>query len=251
MNDKINTILVAEDRKQILDAIVTLIMNAFGKHVEVITAQSVAQAKEIIEAGLADLFVLDLRFMDGSGMELVELIRKKYLDNLIIIQSINDDKDFRLEIYEQYDNIKYLTKETVFAKLIPLLRRGMDQLSSPTRNRIVIKRKRGDIFLDRREICFISRIEGKNDLEVTSWDFVKNDFKYQEINKMSLKYFKENHDPDNLFLFCERHRLVNREVISETNYAKDYIRIKFKGMKLDLSVGGSIRRAFREFWRRE
>jgi len=245
MQEVLVTILVAEDDRIILDKLLDLIKQTFKSKVHLLSATAYHDAKKIIEAGEAQLFVLDVRFPDGNGLNLMPLIRERYPQNTVIFQSIVEDEVFRLKIYDTYDHVKYLTKEEVFTKITKELKKGMDALSNPLAKRIIIGRKQGDIILNPHNICFVSTLPDKVGLlEVTLFDFQKNDFRYLNIPNMTLTYFLEHHDEFGLFILATRDRIVNRNMIERVDYKNDAIFLKVKNLKIQLSRD-AIRKKFK------
>lgn len=228
------TVLIVEDRTYILDQLETLLKANFTD-IQILKAQTFLDAKEIIESGSADVFIIDFGLPDGDGIDLIKLIRQYYSrQQPIIVQTMKEELDYQLEIYKKYGNITYLTKKTVFSELVESVANAREDIQDQLNTRLMIPGKTIIEALDRREICFVSKLPNCNNLEVTSYDFQKEDFKYKEINEMSLARFLELYNESGFFIRCHRSYVVNKKMIQQVLRAEDKILLKYKGVKVDL-----------------
>jgi len=228
------TVLLVEDEEQILNHLEELIKTSFND-VQVLKAQSLQEAKVIIESGVAEVFIIDFYLPDGDGVDLVKLIRNYYSrQQPIIIQTTRDDQTYQLDIYKQYGNIVYLTKETVFNELVEHVANAREDVRDQLNNRLMIPGKTIFEALDKREICFISKLPNCNNLEVTSYDAKTEDFKYKEIIEMSLSRFLELYNQSNSFIRCHRSYVINKKMVEKILRTESKILLKYKNVKIEL-----------------
>ena len=228
------TVLLVEDEEQILNHLEGLIKTNFND-IQVLKAKSLQEAKVIIESGVAEIFVIDFRLPDGDGLDLIKLIRNYYSrQQPIIIQTTIDDQTYQLDIYKQYGNIVYLTKETVFKELVEHIANAREDVKDQLNNRLMIPGKAISEALDKREICFISKLPNCNNLEVTSYDAKTEDFKYKEIVEMSLSRFLELYNQTNSFIRCHRSYVINKKMVEKILRTENKILLKYKNVKIEL-----------------
>ena len=226
--------MLVEDEEQILNHLEELIKTSFND-VQVLKAQSLQEAKVIIESGVAEVFIIDFYLPDGDGVDLVKLIRNYYSrQQPIIIQTTRDDQTYQLDIYKQYGNIVYLTKETVFNELVEHVANAREDVRDQLNNRLMIPGKTIFEALDKREICFISKLPNCNNLEVTSYDAKTEDFKYKEIIEMSLSRFLELYNQSNSFIRCHRSYVINKKMVEKILRTESKILLKYKNVKIEL-----------------
>ena len=228
------TLLLVEDEKEILNHLTVLIKMAFDD-IQILKAQSFQEAKIIIESGVAEIFIIDFVLPDGDGLDLVKLIRANYSRHQpIIIQTKRTDQTYQLAIYKQYGNIIYLTKETVFSELVEHVANAREDVKDQQGDRLMIPGKTVSEALDKREICFISKLPNCNNLEVTSYDAKTEDFKYKEIVEMSLNRFLEIYNQSNLFIRCHRSYVVNKKMVENILHTENKILLMYKNVKIEL-----------------
>ena len=228
------TVLLVEDEEQILNHLEALIKATFND-IQVLKAQSLREAKVIIERGDAEIFIIDFGLPDGDGLDLIKLIRTHYSrQQPIIVQTTRDDQTYQLDIYKQYGNIVYLTKETVFKELVEHVANAREDVKDQLNNRLMIPGKAISEALDKREICFISKLPNCNNLEVTSYDAKTEDFKYKEIVEMSLNRFLELYNQSNHFIRCHRSYVINKKMVEKILRTESKILLKHKNVKIDL-----------------
>jgi len=228
------TVLLIEDEEQILNHLELLIKNAFTD-IQVLKAKSFHEAKVIIESGVAEIFIIDFGLPDGDGFDLIKLIREYYSrQQPIIVQTARDDKAYQLDIYKQYGNIVYLTKDTVFNELVEHVANAREDVKDQLNNRLMIPGKVISEALDKREICFISKLPNCNNLEITSYDIKTEDFKYKEIIEMSLNRFLQLYNQSSLFIRCHRSYIINKKMVEKILHSESKILIKYKNVKIEL-----------------
>ena len=228
------TVLLVEDEKQILNQLEALIKTNFND-LQVLKAQSFKDARAIIESGVAEIFIIDFVLPDGDGLDLIKLIRTYYSRGQpIIIQSSIRDQTYQLDIYKQYGNIVYLTKETVFDELVEHVANAREDVRDQLNNRLMIPGKAITEALDKREICFVSKLPNCNNLEVTSYDAKTQDFKYKEIIEMSLNRFLELYNQSNTFIRCHRSYVINKKMVEKILRAESKVLLKHKNVKIEL-----------------
>ena len=228
------TVLLVEDEKQILNHLEALVKASFID-MQILKAQTFQEAKVIIESGIAEIFVIDFGLPDGDGLDLIKLIRTHYSrQQPIIIQTKRDDKAYQLDIYKQYGNIVYLTRDTVFKELVEHIANAREDVKDQLNNRLMIPGKTIFEALDKREICFISKLPNCNNLEVTSYDVKTEDFKYKEIVEMSLSKFLELYNESNTFIRCHRSYVINKKMVEKILRTESKILLRYKNVKIEL-----------------
>jgi DNA-binding NarL/FixJ family response regulator len=115
------TAIVVEDHADTRDWLQQLLQKAFPE-IEVETAPTLEWARELIEKQRFNLALIDMNLPDGSGVELIRELSKKYPDTYCVVATIYDD-DEHLFSAMQAGAHGYLLKDQAEAQLLERLRR--------------------------------------------------------------------------------------------------------------------------------
>lgn len=135
---KVDNILLIEDFGEIRQWMVGLLREAFGK-VTIAEAPTVAQAYKLLDAIQFDLVVIDLNLPDGSGVDILQRIRRKGSSALCVVATAYDD-DEHILIALNAGADGYLIKDQTNEQLIHDLQgilAGSPPLSPPIARRIM------------------------------------------------------------------------------------------------------------------
>ena len=89
-----NRILVVDDEPSVTDAL-QLILTELGHHVD--AAKSVGEAKEFLKGSPYDLVFTDLRLPDGTGIDLLSLIKSDTPETEVIVMTAHGSLDITIE----------------------------------------------------------------------------------------------------------------------------------------------------------
>jgi len=87
-------ILVVDDEPSVTDAL-QLILTELGHHVD--SAKSVTEAREFLKGAPYDLVFTDLRLPDGSGIDLLTLIKSDTPDTEVVVMTAHGSIDITIE----------------------------------------------------------------------------------------------------------------------------------------------------------
>lgn len=214
VNNFLMKILIVEDEVQMLE---NMTKNLLAEGFLVETANNFLQAQERIGVYEYDCILLDINLPDGNGLELLKIIKKKGLQDGVIIVSANDSLDDKLKGLDLGAD-DYLPKPFHMAELRArvkaILRRknfdGNDELrlgnmSINTSNRTLFIEKK-QVELNRKEYDVLlylasnkARLVNKNALAEHVWgDAIDQadrfDFIYSQIKNLRKKL--ETHNAD-------------------------------------------------------
>lgn len=207
------TVVVVEDSKKFVKLIVQEIKWLFRGNVQILVAKTFKEAKDIINQGLGEIFFIDFGLPDGHGVDLIELIREKEIEYPIIVQTDNNDRDYKLEIYDKYDNIKYLTKDELFEKLPKRLVKAKIDVERALENRIAIRGKKIIDTISADELCYVMSIPESHHLYVELYSIETKAYYNVEIKNMNLDQFMKEYNAHGIFLRCERSFIVNIKMV--------------------------------------
>jgi DNA-binding response OmpR family regulator len=111
----LNTVLVCEGNKQILDDIRLAILTAFPD-CELITIDSGSKCVQIAQQKSPDLFILGLDSIDISGFELIRKLRRLSDNYIIVLSDKGDDNELMRAMKEGAD--RYIAKPVRAFELI-------------------------------------------------------------------------------------------------------------------------------------
>jgi EAL domain-containing protein (putative c-di-GMP-specific phosphodiesterase class I)/ActR/RegA family two-component response regulator len=114
-------VLVVDDEPLLL-AVYRKLLTSAGWTVE--TASSGAEAKALASGDRFDVIVSDVRMPGMTGVDLLRAVRERDLDVPVVLLTGNPDVDSAAEAVE-YGAFRYLGKPVDSAKLLEVLRRGM------------------------------------------------------------------------------------------------------------------------------
>tara|TARA_R110002073_G_scaffold2950_5_gene19627 strand:+ start:6470 stop:7111 length:642 start_codon:yes stop_codon:yes gene_type:complete len=87
---KIDSILILEDTADTLRWLFDLVTSIYPA-ARVITATNLSEAKVAVRQDTFDLAIVDLGLPDGSGIDLIDLVREKEQPTYIVVATIYDD----------------------------------------------------------------------------------------------------------------------------------------------------------------
>ena len=152
------SILVVEDNTEILDKIISRIAYQFGFGVQILTAKRFKMAKSIIEKKLYDIAIIDLQLPDGHGEDLIALIREKNFFIPIIVQTSEESVAYQAMVHNKYENLIYLTKDTLFDELENRLEKANRRYQKSSNLRLATHGGSKIDCIDINDICYISSI---------------------------------------------------------------------------------------------
>ena len=157
MKRRMATVLVVEDDLVIAKHIKFYIWKTFDRAFQVLVANDYQTAKELIEKGNIDIYMIDFILPDGHGEDLIKLIREQSFKHPIIAQTITDDLKYQIKIYREYGRIMYLTKDELYQSIADAFSWAEKELEDLFKTRILIPgRKRGSFNVN--DVCYIERI---------------------------------------------------------------------------------------------
>lgn len=134
----LNHILLVEDFEEIRHWLAGLLREAFGE-VNITEAATVAQACSHLDAQLFDLIVIDLNLPDGTGIDILQRIKKQGLTaHCVVATAYDDDAHLLSALHAGADG--YLLKDQPGEQLIRDLHgilTGSPPLSPPIARRIM------------------------------------------------------------------------------------------------------------------
>jgi DNA-binding NarL/FixJ family response regulator len=90
--ERVGSVLIVEDRREDLDFMIEIVRTAFGT-IEVRSARTLAAARTLIRTGKPDLVILDLNLPDGTGVDLIPIVRERFGDIWIVVVTVFDDDE--------------------------------------------------------------------------------------------------------------------------------------------------------------
>ncbi|MCL1989855.1 MAG: response regulator [Defluviitaleaceae bacterium] len=244
MKKYVLTILVLEDDVEISKKITNYIRRVFNSRVQVLTAKTYEEGKEIIDSGIVDISLIDLGLPDGDGEALIAMIREQDKKMPIIIQTANDEVNYQLEIYKKYKNISYLIKSELFEQLAEELFDARDEVGYNKALRLAIP---GQIVesVSVYDVCTIQPVAKSNHLEVIYYDFELEDYQSVHIKNTTLTEFMENYNEVGLFIRCHASHAVNKKMIKKIFRAGNEIEMLYRdkeGTRIYVPMSGKYKK---------
>lgn len=146
-------ILIVEDEPQMLE---NMIQNLEAEGFLVETATNYSQARDRIGVYEYDCILLDINLPDGNGLELLKIIKKKGLEDGVIIVSARDSLDDKLHGLDLGAD-DYLPKPFHMAELrarvkAVLRRRNFEGQDELRIGNIAINTSNRTLFIDKKEV---------------------------------------------------------------------------------------------------
>jgi len=240
------TALVIEDDKRIAGQIKWHILTAFNRKIQILTAHTFKDAVEIIEGGLAEIFIVDFGLPDGDGEDLIKMIRAMPFPHPIIVQTTIQDKDYQLKIFKEYDRIKYLTKDTLFIDLTDSLKWAKKDIEASLTHRLLLPGRTLKDSLDMHEVCYIERIANSQNLHIEFYDSETRTYKFKEIKGMSLDRFMKEYNELDIFLRCHNSFIVSKKMIEQVLHLDDELLLIYRGERnseLRIPIGPTYKKS--------
>jgi len=223
MREKVVKILIAYDDPTILQYLVTKISKlcaSLNVYAQFITSSTFKETKKIIER-----YELDIPFVgfnweneDGTGADLVELIRKKSPQQLIVAILENQNSRLQLKNPDKYYPIMYPTRDLFFSELDYYLKQALESLPDSA-EKFVIDTHAKVIQLDLAEIAYVYGNGGK--VIIFVYDFESKSYEEIEV-PMTLTRFLEGYNRSNTFIKCHRNYAVNKRVIRFVHKSREH-----------------------------
>jgi len=235
------SILVIEDELEILREIERHILTQFYHKVQVIGVRTFEDAKYYIKQEQTDIFIIDLYLPDGTGEDLVAMIREQSTFLPIILQTREEDMVFIAKFFMKHPNIRYIVKKELNLRLAELLHESKLLHRKYTEAyRIGITGQSIGDMIDVKDICYIEKIRSENNLHVHLYDFENETYKTYTIKNMALSEFEEQYNDNGYFLRCNRSFIVSIRKIQKY-FRKDrqlaMISAKEGGINIKIDIG--------------
>lgn len=168
------SILLVDDESYLIDSMYKFLKNK--GYQKILTAKNIAEARFKLNNNKVDLMILDIMLTDGSGFDLLKVLRKKSSLPVIILSALSgiDDKKegFDLEVDDYI--VKPFLPEDLLWRIEAVLRRTYQNKNE----KIILS---GGIVFDRERAMLI-----KNDQEIqlTAKQFKILDYLATNINKI-------------------------------------------------------------------
>ena len=239
------TVVIVEDNPKFLAQIGREIMRFFKRELQIREATTFKEAKEIIEQGFGEIFIIDLSLPDGHGEDLIEMIRERTIEYPIIVQTANNDINHQLKMYKKYGNIVCLTKEELFQELTKRLAKARANVGNIWGNRIAIPGKQIVDSLSIDEVCYVESIPNSHHLHVERYDFETKAYSMVEIKNMNLDQFMREYNEIGVFLRCERGFIINIKMIEKVFKNDNEILMiprRLNDKEVRINIGGTFKK---------
>lgn len=168
------SILLVDDESYLIDSMYKFLKNK--GYQEILTAKNIAEARFKLNNNKVDLMILDIMLTDGSGFDLLKVLRKKSSLPVIILSALSgiDDKKegFDLEVDDYI--VKPFLPEDLLWRIEAVLRRTYQNKNE----KIILS---GGIVFDRERAMLIKDDE---DIQLTAKQFKILDYLATNINKI-------------------------------------------------------------------
>ena len=230
MKRRMATVLVVEDDPVIARHIKFHIWKTFDRTLQVVVANDYQTAKELIEKGHIDIFMIDLILPDGHGEGLISLIREHSFKHPIIVQTVTEDLKYQNKIYREYGRIKYLTKSELYVSMEDVFLWAKKELDEIFKSRILLPGpKRGSFSVT--EVCYIERMPNSRNINIELYDVERKIFYYKEMRNLGLEKFLAAYNELGIFMRCHLSYIVNRLMIEEVDTLNNQILLLCRGEK--------------------
>lgn len=240
------TAVVVEDNMRISERIKWQIRTMFNQEIQVLSAKTFAEAKEILKLGVAEIWLVDFGLPDGNGEELIKLIRAQSTRIPIIAQTVITDLEYKVKIFENYERIKYLTKDTLFTQLTKAIFWARDEISYDLDYFISVPGKGYLESLSIHEIVYVMKLPGTQGLLLKLYDFEKKAYHDLEIKGMGLGQFLDENNKLGVFLRTHQSFVVNKKMIEIVYHMADQILMLYreeKDREIFVPIGPTYKRA--------
>lgn len=168
------SILLVDDESYLIDSMYKFLKNK--GYQKILTAKNIAEARFKLNNNKVDLMILDIMLTDGSGFDLLKVLRKKSSLPVIILSALSgiDDKKegFDLEVDDYI--VKPFLPEDLLWRIEAVLRRTYQNKNE----KIILS---GGIVFDRERAMLI---KDEEEIQLTAKQFKILDYLATNINKI-------------------------------------------------------------------
>jgi len=240
----VRVLIVAKDMK-LANQILWKVRETIPQPLKILREIKFDVARDIIERGMADIFVIGTKLLEGDGEDLIKLIRKLYPEHLIIIHLENDDVHYQLNLYKKYRNIICISKNELFEGLTTPLLDAHINVERYKSHKLVFP----TITININDVSYITT--SKNMIYIEVYDWEKEKF-YCVSRKMSMTGFLEEYNGDSDFIRCHGSYIVNKRMIERIDPSGDYLVLVPRlpnGNEIPIPISDTYRANFPAQWK--
>jgi DNA-binding LytR/AlgR family response regulator len=237
-----NKILILEDEVVQANAIKRII-NELSPKIEVLKSTNVRDAKKIISNTKLDLFFLDIRLSDGSGVELAKEIRKNDLHKFSPIVFISGMPNLELMAFRETSCYKFIKKPVTIEELKKQIKGILF-----TKDKELVMKNKDKIYLEFKGFKRCLRLN-----EVIAIECAQRRIHISTINgeidykKMTLNEFSKDLNDD--FIQVHQSFLINKFYIKNIDTTNNIIFLKC--LKKEIPIGKTYKWKLSEILRLE
>ena len=120
-------VLIVDDEKMIREDVKSLLAMEEDLELDLVTAASAVEAKEIFETRKIDIAVMDINMPQMTGLELFDIVRERWPHCKVIFLTGYSDFEY---VYKVHQHAKYVLKAEDDEKLIDAVRDSITELEN-------------------------------------------------------------------------------------------------------------------------
>ena len=212
------TLLIVDDNKDILQKLVSWITTECP-NVQVLTAETYEEVKNIILKNHLDLLILDIHLTDTEdelGLKLAEKYRNYYPFNTIIFQTVCEDYKYRADIYDLVGTHVYIPKtELNKKKFTDAISQEVERFERQFINKIFIQQRDKKVPINVDSILYLKKASDSKDIKMFIYDYSTKQVKVEVISNLSFENLLKLPGTSSLFR-CHKGYIVNKKMIEKS-----------------------------------
>ena len=238
------TILIAENNQDHLNILKNWIESEF-LDIQLLTATTFEDGRDLIENSHVDLSVLDIGLTDDDndelGVQLAEEIRERYPYNTIIFQTVQYDPKYQADIHARIGSAVYLVKQELTKKrLISTIHHELNRFAAPLTSFIFIKERSERTTIPTHNIFRIEKVNNGRDANFFLYD--------QKSNKITVKTFRitlndiiDQPGAKGFLIRCHQSHIINQKMIEWTTVDDSMDKVKIEHENELIPIGRTFR----------
>jgi len=233
------TILFLEDDKVINQEISTGLKAGLGNGVQIISAYTISEARQMMQDFKIDLSIVSIELPDGNGIDLAREMRTEDEYMPIMLASLHLTAQLHMELNNELDLFLALKKPFGADEILPRVKRNLQKVKRRQEPSLVLKEGRTRFKIPISTIIKIETIKRKKRIELTIYNNETGSVSLQEFPMQSMEDFMQLLGESKALVRIHQSTVVNPDFVLHYDGAVNELHLKHT--KRVLSIGKTYR----------
>jgi len=238
MKNKITKVLITAQNTKVMSKLEQFVYRTLPKPIQVSKVMRIKPAKDIITQRKTDIFIFGTKMADGDSESLIALVNELYPEHPIIVHFEDEDIEHQWRLYDEYDNIKCVTRSKLLAEFKKPLLHAYDKINKIARHRVDFPGVKSISYEKVDDIYHITPAGGGR-LLFMIYDWKAKKFRV-ESRKTNMEAFMNKYNTNGDFIRIHKSSIVNKNMIKRLDRNGRYVVLLIKdkkGEEIQINIG--------------